>query len=165
MLDCVLRTGTRPFSESAQRWPAERPHRDSRRQQSSMRGYSEGCGSRGKRSNQRSAIFMPRLHNFNRLRIAIDGIADRIADPQTSRNYRRTSHDCFRRTASRHNPRRIFGRGRRASTRSQAHHRSLANSRCLREIFLAKLISADWEAHSLLTQIICVLFFPSRADH
>ena len=122
----VFKGSARSFSESAQRWRAERPHRDSRRQQSGMRGYSEGRGSRGKRSNQQSAISMPRLHYFDRLRIAIDGIADRITGPQTSRNYRRTSHDGFRRTASRNNPRRIFSRGRRASTRSQAHHHSLA---------------------------------------
>jgi hypothetical protein len=135
----VFKGSARSFSESAQRWRAEKPYRDSRRQQSSMRGYSEGRGSRGKRSNQRSAISMPRLHNFNRLRIAIDGIADRITDPQTSRNYRRTFHDCFRRTATRNNPRRIFSRGRRASTRSQVHHHWLANSRSLSGISLAKL--------------------------
>jgi len=122
----VFKGSARSFSESAQRWRAERPHRDSRRQQSSMRGYSEGRGSRGKRSNQRSAISMPRLHNFNRLRIAIDGIADRITDLQTARNHYRTAQHDFRRTAPRNNPRRIFSRGRRASTRSQAHHHSLA---------------------------------------
>ena len=133
----VFKGSARSFSESAQRWRTEGPDRDSRRQQSSLRRYSEGRGSRGKRSNQPSAILVSRLHNFNRLRFAIDGIADRITDPRTSRNHRRAAHHHVRRTAPGNNSWCLFSRGCRASPRSQAQHNSLANLRSSSEVFFA----------------------------
>jgi hypothetical protein len=101
-----------------------------------MRRYPESRGSCRKWKNSRNAISVPRLHDFDCVRFAIDRIADWKAARQASRNY----SGCFERLiwgiACRNNSRRAFGCGCRKGARSEAYRRALANSRRTRNHLL-----------------------------
>ena len=104
------------FQESAQRRRTSRRHSIRGGQQSGLRGCSAPGGTRRERRIIGSAISLPRLHHFDRLRFAADGTADRKSDSRELAEITAETLVCFvRRIAAGNHARRASGRRRSAS--------------------------------------------------